>query len=530
MRRLLGAAAVLLLLASVVRADNLSDIRDWRSGTVPAAAVWNVTGFKYDWHIQQVQVGRRLIPSLILPASYQQTANGANSHVTVFAAQWQYSRDNALPLLLRMNNLAEPLCRSGNPPNYRLPLVPESIPNSPFVWWYNGGVLNDRPWADLFGPIAPWKQEGGLTATAALSQAVFAAHPSPAFALIVENNEAYIDSPYGYVVNAGTFNGFRKYTWRSAADLIALSLRMKERVDGAGYSSDPWDLWPELYTRRRLQYAAFFGAFRAASPAGWQNLTTGAYSAAFEPTRCPPPHVSTWIGHSPEAICYDGMGPELYPGFGTLPRELTSTIHKTRATENIPAWEWIESRNPKAYRELFVSMNFDDAVVPAQQGLHEVTSPDIFRAYCEWLAWLARKPGVPVLLHHWIDSVVKPNDLFFVDPYGPTALAALGRSDLATTTHQEYAIAPAKACDSICRPEVRDFWQSGVTVEASAPAGVHVVAVKLASKTLVYVWTPKALTGLLAVTVDGTERVLPESPAPSAYWVIETEETVRQLE
>jgi hypothetical protein len=526
--RIVSAVVAFGLLSGSAYADNLADIKAWRTGTVPASAVWNVNGFKYDWHISMVQAGRRLIPSVILPTSYQSVPN-TSLYVTPFATQWTYSRDNALPLLMRMNNLPEPFSRAADKvPNYRLPLVPESIPLSPLVWWYQGTMLNDKPQADFFGPNAPWKQEGGLTATSAYSQAVFAAHPSPAFVMVVENNEANDDDPFVYVENLNT-----AATWKSAAALTALSIRMKERVDNAGYASDPWELWPELFLRRRAHYTAFFKAYKAASPAGWQNLTTGAYAASVKMTiaKRPPPQASTWIGHAPEAICYDGSGPSLYPG-EFLTQDLTSIDHKTRVVDNIAAWDWLEARNAKAYRAIWISMKPDDAMVPAQTNLHEVVSPDVFRAWCEWLAWIARKPGVPVLLHHWITSTVKPTDLFFVAPHGPTELAALGRSDLATTTHGDYAIAPAQACDSICRAEVRDFWNQGVTVPATAPAGVHVVAVKHAGKTLIYVWTPKALTGELTVTVDGVQRTLPESPAPSAYWMIEppTAETIREIE
>jgi hypothetical protein len=137
------------MLALPVRADHLSDLREWQKSGLIVVSNWNVDQFATDWHIEQVQRGNRLLPTTKLD-----TLNKNSSWYLgrgIKPANVEFMRANKLPLSLRAMNWATILTTRP-----RLPLVPESIPLSPVVWTRDAnGVLHD-PLILIGGAIVTW--------------------------------------------------------------------------------------------------------------------------------------------------------------------------------------------------------------------------------------------------------------------------------------------------------------------------------------------------------------------------------------
>jgi hypothetical protein len=166
------------------------------------------------------------------------------------------------------------------------------------------------------------------------------------------------------------------------------------------------------------------------------------------------------------------------------------------------AWEWNEARNPNAYRIIFINLDGEAALKGAQQGKHQVISPEIWGAMVAWLAWTNRANGVPLMLNQWTRNAVKPTDLFF-NTTQQGVLAGLGRSDLATATQADYHIAAAKALNPILdSPVIRKFWEEGTPLPASPmPNSVNTWTSETRLKngdSLLYWWTPKGSPSLPA--------------------------------
>jgi hypothetical protein len=516
---------------------HIADLQHAHAQSLPYAACWNTNpvGFNYGWHVQQVINGHRLAPSVFLPYRQGPGISATDPRVAQqflgpHTAAWEFSRAKSLPLILRFNNVPQVF---GFRP--RLPKVPESIPLSPLVWRMNAGVLDDTPSADTLGPTEIWTEEGEKLAATPYLAAVASRVPEPAWVMFTANNEGFDDAIFRYVDNAGKPSGQTWFNlkWKSLDTLSTLNLRMRDRVAMLGAASDPYSEMAAYYERLRDKHAAFHGGFREKLSSAWQkNFLTTNYGMGKREFF--PPDVEARIGPAPGALAFDASPNAYYPG-NFQPNVFTDPKCLSALTESIPGWEWGEKRKAESgkpfLRHVFVYLGADDVLAGKRAGVHEPITPERSQALWEWLLWQSRgkRGGTPVLIHWFVGNATMPLDPFLGNPNelarrNETAaqttqrlarierarqcrsdVVAWGYPELAGATEEQYAIAPAKACDSICRPAIREFWQRGETIELPAPIGptqAWFSVVKLDEKYLVHCWTPCRL-GVVTLTIPG---------------------------
>ncbi len=494
--------------------SNLDNIRNWRSQGRCMAMEWvpGGAGFPFGWHVNVIRAGHHVLPVIrfllyqikgqIGPAQKQKQADFLVLNDT---ENLKFISDEHLPLLLEdQSNLA---LRVSDP---RLTLDTGSA-----VQWRHkpDGTLDATPIADALGPLdGLWVENAKAMAGSVYMVKMRELCPNPGLVMIVDNGEVG-DPKFKSFMNPKTNK------WRTRAEMDAISLRMRDKVDELGYDSDPFLFAPTYYKRFAEQYRNFYAALMSASPE-WASIevTSCGYGCGLEFTR---PDVVAEVGQAPQAMYYEFSGPSEYPGQFQSTNLLESDDEK-EILDQIPAWEWAEAHNSRAGRQIFVWMNRKKALEPAQMGVHEVTDPPVFAAWCGHLAWMARKPGVPVLLTHWIESSTTPTSLVF-DPGDLPALITLGRQDLEDLTHEEYPLAMFAVVDRLNSPVIEDFWMhgeavAGVTVSDSR---VQVDATKLGGRTLIHAWTPCKLAGTVEVTLpEGKVTIdVPSAPLFYAYWI-----------
>lgn len=470
--------------------NNIEDIKNWKTG-LPITSVWNTGGFDLSWHVGNVKDGNRLIPSIKLPSTLKLEVEKLLLSLDANAEFLKYISDNNLPLILRdSGQIAQRMTERDR----------GQLPESAVQWRIKpDGTLDSTPVADPFGPVSLWFQEGETIANSAWMKKLQELCPNPLWVGYWDNNEIGYANPKMYV-NPKT------KTWKTYDELTGVSLRLRDYVYNEDKTlkvdSNPYIFWPEFYSRRKEHFQAFYSGITS-NLTSWsgKQLIPVAYSAgaAFDSL---PSEIIDQIGYAPEAVCYDGTGPSYYPG-AYLPKDLMNEENVIKAKNNMAAWDQNKAKNPNAFRTVFLSMVQKAAIAPAYENGQEVSSPKIFQAYSEWVAWLVRKPGEPVLLQHWIGNATKPSDLFF-DEERQMDLEALGRVDLASVTHGEYAQAVIEASDRISSEIIRDFWLKGESIpQESVSEDYRLVLTKLGDKALVYAWSSKALTGKITVTVPG---------------------------
>lgn len=515
---LLTAFAFLLALgAECARADNVQDLRQWPTLGLPIAAEWNVDGFA-GWHVQQVQEGRRLLPSIRVPQYAPPGTPGMNANnpkptATILDSfgDWEFVRSRKVPLCLRTNNI----CSVFADARYRPPAVAE-IENSPVVWRYAAdGSLDTRPLVDPFGADDNWSAEGQLWGRSHFLTELQARYPQPPFLLLVENNEG----PY---FNPKLAADPKTGAWLEPLD--AHSIRLAEYV--ATHGASLAEFWPVLYQRRAEQYKALFAAFDEALSRGWQGKT---YTAAYGATKSTP-------GPS-EADCYDAGSPSVAYIGGGARSNFTALTHGDILRYDA-VWTARREANPRAYREISLTIGRSGATNGAAAGKHEVITPARWQGYCEYLLWAMRAEsgGVPVLLRHYVGTRSRPDDAFGVEPY----------------TEGDYARAVVAACDFVCEQKTLRHWYRGATalrveqgpygrlltcdvntprgqwidpkkgkVSAEAEIQVWCLGFELRGNTLLVVWSPCVLddTFLVDVPGRGTFELMP--PAEGAdYWML----------
>lgn len=480
----------------------IDDLKAFHTG-LPAAAEW-ATSFDRSWTVAQIQAGRRIIPTAPLPYYDVTEANAsANSFVTKglanFPEAWAFLRDNGLPLILRHNNLV----KTFDSKRYD----GQTIATSPRIFRVVNGQMVDQKTADPLGPAdplgnEPWRTEGQLLATSPFMQALQNLHPSPAWTMLADNNETDIEQWSAFSVKGPNFSpprGYVNFTW--PADLAAYSVRLRDRVQQAGYPT-PYDYLPEWDRLNVEKRHAWRDSFVARLTPAYRDFRMVAYSALYSGFQ-PPQPILDQIGKNPELNRYDSGGPAVYLD-KTKYRNLLDPSHAQDLDNAAIGWRWIRERNPRAFRTVFTSVTKTSALAAAQSKQHEVIDPTLYQAYLEWVLWTAREPGVPVLLYHWIGSGTKPGDLFFANSDIAT-LGQLGRVELQPLTHGDYVLSCAKACDRICdNAELREFWLHGTRIELLGQTEqFRYVATKLGDKCLVYVWSPCKIAGDVPISVPG---------------------------
>ncbi len=356
---------VIAIFSRAVYGDNITDLRNTHEEGLPFVALWNVNGFNFKWHVDQVRAGHRFIPSVFWPYYDLSREQNPNSPAYVaamsasYAPEMAYLKSVSAPIRLRHNNLAQGICGAHN----RLPEVEASVSKSPLVWTIKpDGSYSDEQLADTLGDPRFWAAEGKLISDNLYSKAMQQLHPSPAWVWFVENHEAGVDK-FGRYQNGLHWNSpqmeWYVNAWRTPAEMQALSLRMKEWVGAKGYSSDPYLSYADRSELNRIQYRALFDMFRDSLATSWgQSLYFGAY--ACNNRQLLPPFVKDQIGPAPESAPMDSFGPTIYIGT-YMPNDFTSPEMLTKATYEIPSWEYSRSKNPRAFRQPFVSITGFDA-------------------------------------------------------------------------------------------------------------------------------------------------------------------------
>ena len=495
--------------------SNIEDIKNWEIG-LPVASIWNTGGFIFSWHVDQTKNGLRLIPSIKLPPTNFANGEKLMQMLDQNAEFLKYVSDNNLPLILRdAGQLAQRMLENRG-----------EYGNSPVQWRIApDGRLDSTPFCDPFASTSYWSAEGTSISNTGFVKKLQEICPNPLWIGLWDNNEV------GYP-NVKFYMNEKLKKWKTFDELTAISLTMRQYVygidgqgndvgGGVGGDSDPYLFWPIFFQLRKAHYYALYDAFKS----GWstwsgKKLIPVGYSTGAFRGFPPPPEIDAQIGSAPEAVCYDGAGPSFYPG-NFHPYDLMHQDNVSKAEVNIVAWDQNKVRNPNAFRTVFLSIAAKIALRPAVEMLHEVSSPDIFQAYSEWVAWLIRKPGEPVLLQHWIGNNTAPTQLFF-DGEESEMLSALGREDLLDKTHGDYALAVVKACDRICSEKIREFWLSGETIpHGQEDSDYRLVIVKSGDKALIFAWSAKNLSGKISVNVHGFGDFEIDSPSMGAhYWLI----------
>jgi hypothetical protein len=572
-RRLLLAAAIVVFRCLDLAAQtptHTQDLRDWRTLGLPVAATWNTGGYTWQYHVDQVRQGHRFLPSIRVPASSADANTPAKVDQNLLLTEdgWAYLRANNVPICLRTTNLAEAFVL----PLYRLPKVATNIPKSPIVWSMKAGVLDDEKISDNFGPPSIWGTEGNLWAKSYLLQTLQTKHPSPAYLVLVDNNEVGYEKLSRYVKTDSKIRnafGYPTQTWLPPATLLTLSIRMNDRVAQlvkANPNASPHDFLPEYWSHRKTHYSTFFAGFNGGLDAGWKDkLSTVGYRAMDDARAARPAMFFDELGYAPELTYFDAGCEPVYCSGDTL-TDFTSADH-LGVLNLIPAWETARKRNPKAYRELSLFFTDGAAYVSAKAGRHEVMTPARYEGYIQWLLWSIHDPGVPVILRRFSGNAEKPGDLLFrADQFA--TLDQLGASELKSATSETYLKAIISAVNRVCsNATLRNFWLKGTPVvvpglghpakqtstyaaypqagdadnrwrflecSANPPRAnwkitggivtdkikVWAVATRLTDSALVFAWSPCKLAGTVNVTVPNLGTFKIDAPQPWGYWVV----------
>ncbi len=544
--------------AAAIPSDSLSDLRRLHIDGGIASSEWNTASplqfvdpsvsFDFNWHVRQTQAGRRFLPSIFLP-TYDPTVDDplkagcvANVLAKPNAANLKWLSDNNLPLCLRHNNIPDAMVKAGG--RYRLPLTEANRLKSALVWRQFNGALDDTPQADPWGPVSNWQNEGTLQGASAYVRALQTYCPNPAFIEFASNNEqVFFDQIWNLcsvgIRNAAT-NTYPDAKWLPPDKMAAISLRHRDWVS-QNPALSPYDYFIVHSQNRGALHLAYFDAFKSQVSEPWKNLRTSAYSAGGDPTYVVPPALLPLIGPSLESAGFDGVGSALYVGNGSIPQDLTDAKQLTYSLSGQALWAYTRSRNPNAFREVWVAIGPDDCLKAALAGKHLPVTPDVYSAAVEWWAWQCRAPsgGMAVVLRHYYDSQTRRLSKFFAN-FG-AQLTTLNRPDMATLTNEDYALAVVTVPDRIMADAIppfqygpRDFWLRGTTVPvtySTGPQQAWFSAVRLDNQILVYGFTPKNL-GAATVNVTGIDPVTVDfGGACRGYWLLSPPSgwTVRKL-
>lgn len=536
--------------------DAETDICEWQSG-LPCVAEWNVKGFPLTWHAQQLKAGHRFLPSIFLPQSDEAGYSASfDRYMSGAADALRYLAQVASPICLRMGNIGQALY---DLPCYRVPLKPENISRSPLVWTQNDEVYNDQRQTDSLASAGLWGVEGSVLGSTEYVRRLTEELPCPAWISLIENNEAAYDKPEWYFADANA----AALAYKSPESIKRLSVRAAQTCPDYA----PEDLIAEMAERRAEQYAAFYAGFERELSPTWRGRTkTACY---YKPDLRYP--LTTRgdikrIGYFPELLRADGASIDNYVSLNQA-HDFTSPDH-LKISNMIPAWARQQQKNPRAYRELSLTLGSKAAIQGAIEGRHAPITPDLFGCYVQWLLWTIRDGGVPVILRHWCGASTRPTDPFFADD-----IRGQYPAFTSDATVEDYILPIMTAVDRICdTPDLRTFWRYGESItiangvlptnslrraaglppypnatdvnirrrhlvcDANGPesewkwdAGrqrfggtvrVWAVATKFGDDYLLYAWTPCKLDGKVTIEIPDCGTVQIDAPKPSGYWLL----------
>lgn len=467
MRKILFAVAAVLVFNTSVRAQSaasaIADLKAWKSAALPCVAVWAVDGHNPTWQVNQIKAGHRLLPSVRLPLIDDNAQNANNATlvkraIETFQTDLSWIGTNGLPICLRTNNICDTFTR---PARQRVPQLIQNLPKSPLIWWTQANAtFEDAPVCDSLAPVSLWQNEGKLWTQTLYVQKLQTLIKSPPFIVWVENNEGTYDRQDDYCTKTDDGDAVLK----TQKEIAALSIRMADKVRQEGADYTPTDLKSDVMARRKDHYAALYDAFDNNLTAGWRDRTfTAGYGGMVRsiPGMAGSGLYAKW-GYTGSFNCYDAMSPSVYIQNKTLV-DFTSPEH-TELLNYIPAWEWTEARNPKAYREISLSINGSGVITGAVNKRHQVMTPALYEGWVQWLAWSLHEPGRSLLLRLYYSAATMPSDPFFKSAELKT-LDKLGAKTLKNLRMEDYEKPVMSAVDRICADAtLRGFWGHGKAV------------------------------------------------------------------
>lgn len=451
---------ILLLAALPVRADDpqhVQDLRDWQALGLPIVSNWNTGGFQFDWHVEQVRSGNRFLPTVKLnilsPTSPSEIGPKLKRENEAFV------RDNGIPLSIRTDNIATILTKLP-----RLPLAPDSIPNSPVVWTIKNGVLGDEAIADVFGPSAIWRRAGEQWGRSGLVTDLQRRFPDAPYIVLADNNESNVDKFARYVNGAPNPDYYpdRINSW--LPQLETLSVRVR---DYAASGKTPDDFRREFNVRTDAQYNGLFSGFNDSLTAWKGRLLTEAYGIG---TSANDWDVKSSKQYNPLFGRYDGGGSALYVG-SSITSDFTS-----------PDWFGVyfaspihlkaESLNPKHFREVFLNLSPGGCFGGYQAGKHEIITEERYAAHVQWLLWSLKGDRRPVNLRYWVSNANKPTSPLCDTDAARKIVTDAGYPELATATEEMPIRAVNAAVNKILdNPTLRKFWIDGKPVQTGTHPG-----------------------------------------------------------
>jgi hypothetical protein len=463
--------SALLMLALPVRADHLSDLREWQKSGLIVVSNWNVDQFATDWHIEQVQRGNRLLPTTKLD-----TLNKNSSWYLgrgIKPANVEFMRANKLPLSLRAMNWATILTTRP-----RLPLVPESIPNSPVVWTRDAnGVLHDQAVADVFGPPSIWHESGAEWGRAALVADLQRKFPDAPYVVLTDNNEANVDG-YGNYIDASTphpdYYPDRIARWLpmdmsqetdSKRKLLPLLQSKSLRVyDYAMSGKTPQQFEKDFARLTDDQYNALADGFRSSLNEWKDKLLIEGYKAG--------PITNAVTPEPGEQYCpdyghYDGGGLGLYiePSSKDELLDLTS-VNWFKVYLSSPGHLRAEEINPNHFRVIYLKLTPGGTWTGFQRGRHEIVTAERYSAHIQWLLWATKGVGRPVELRYFTKSANGPTTPFCDTDAARQIVTDAGYPEIATATESMPIEAINQAVNTILdNPTLRKFWVEGKPVQ-----------------------------------------------------------------
>ena len=482
---LLAALAVLVLVTTPLRADNLSDLRDAETIGLPYTAVWQVRakissgpgnpvlpgGYTFDWHCNQIRKGHRFLPSVYVPGYKDKYDSVIAQHLTAYAADFKWVSDNKLPLCIRTDNIGDFAYT-----DYRYRLFTDNTESTPNPLW----TLKDIPtrWRyitiadgtrspdderelDPLATTATWGAEGYVLGSGKYVQTLQNLCPNPARVIHLQNNEAGEDKAAKYVLDDNN-GALVPSKLMDVGTIAARSQRVADLV--ASYPEEtPGDqLKLDFAINRRKLFTAFYAGFRdALSPPWQQGFRSSAYGCLGDPRQLVAPRLGfDQIGYSAPATCQQGTLPAWYL-LGTTDCSVISFGFPLNWTL---ANSWLRRNDPAFVPGMSIKINSLGALNAARAGLHEPLTPDRWAGAVLWQVWAQHERATPFEVRDFWESSSMPGDRVFADADTPD-LQRLGVPELATATKGDYFESVMCAVDRVSENEtIRRFWLEGTPV------------------------------------------------------------------
>jgi len=527
--------------------DPLIDLKAWPGSGLPVAAEWNCTGFKIDWHANQIKAGHRFFPTFLdLGPDVPVNSRAVNVRLVPLADQFAYLSSIGAPLALRPNlNWTDTLWNnyivSGALPQpvspdfpliYKKLAAPQKQPDGTFL---PVGTIVSGGQPDPLATNAGWIEQGTHWGSNGWLKKLQEFHPNPSCVLFLDNNEGPKLDWRQLTTTSPKPPGTKVVprAWLPADQMAFKSLRAVDWANG-----DPYAQLPDWVERLSGKYKALSGAFRDQLSPAWQSVwMTGSYKVVDDPNSFPD-DVLAQIGPASQAWNYDCVSEKAYcnPDVGgsgasvAATSDFTATGHVINLAGAGDLWAFYRQKNPKLYVELFCTIG-RGTIKGWAAGLHDPIDPEAWQGYIEWMLWSIHRPGMPVIVRDYRGARATPTDNI-LDPDGDTEDDSGGVPTVIPDgwdklTKGDYATAASKAVDHISEnPILRDCWLRGVPVPVtypSEPSPYRAAVTKLDDKFVIQVWSPHngyaTPVTVAGITVPGAGYWLAVPPPSTGFLV-----------